>query len=154
MERDEFPTCPRCATALDRRGERLVCTACHGLQLNEAEISQLVAEMLVETVSMFGWRDRVAEPQPLALEDRAGERLTCPQCVAAMEPRRLYGLDVDRCPAHGIWFDGEELEQALQAAATLGKRRSTVGEKVFAAVAGPALIAAYVLELVFGRGAR
>lgn len=142
MNRDEFAQCPRCKAALDATGDRLVCKACGGILIAEPEVSKLIADMLGTTLSMLGWHSSTAEPQPLKLTDRPadGDAPTCPRCTAAMQPRGLYGIKVDRCDAHGIWFDREELEQTLRAAGTAEKPRSGLGEKVFTG----ALVAAYV----------
>ncbi len=39
--------------------------------------------------------------------------LRCPTCARPMNQRRLHQLDLDSCDNHGIWFDGDELEQTL-----------------------------------------
>src|SRR5262245_62297563 len=110
--RDEFPTCPRCQSALDARGARWVCGACNGMLVSDDEVSKLIADMLGTAVSVLGWHSRIAEPQKLVLAERPaeGEALTCPRCTAALQPRTLYSIKVDHCDAHGIWFDAQELE--------------------------------------------
>ena len=151
-ERDRFPECPRCHVALDARGTRWVCTRCHGILIADAEVSQMVADIVGDTLSHFGWKGKIAEPQPLELQPRtvaADDALTCPRCVATMEGHVLYGLDVDRCPAHGVWFDHQELENALQIASGAG-RLSSRGETAFGIIASAALLAAYVLQFVLG----
>jgi Zn-finger nucleic acid-binding protein len=36
--------------------------------------------------------------------------LKCPFCSSGMELERLYGVAVDVCPRHGIWFDAGEAQ--------------------------------------------
>jgi Zn-finger nucleic acid-binding protein len=152
MNRDDFPMCPRCDVALDANGARWVCKTCSGILLTEPEISRLVADMLGAAVSELGWTSRIAEPQPLKLAEREaeGQAPVCPRCAAAMAPRSLYGIKVDRCSEHGIWFDREELEQALRAASSVEKLRPGLGEKLFAGAIATAYIAAAVLQIIVG----
>jgi len=154
VNRDEFAECPRCHTALDPRGARMVCVPCGGILITEAEVSQLIADMLGSTVSALGWHGRVAEPQPLKFSDRATEPrdpATCPRCTAAMTPQLLYGIKIDRCGEHGIWFDRDELEAALRTASSVEKQRSTLGEKAFGAALVGAYIAATLAQLLLAR---
>jgi Zn-finger nucleic acid-binding protein len=147
--RDGFATCPRCKVALDPRGTRWVCAPCGGILLAEADISQLIADMLGNTLSLLGWSGKIAEPQPLKLVDRPAEdALTCPRCTAGLAPHLLYGIKVDRCGEHGLWFDREELEQVLRAAGAIEKQRAGVGEKVFGIAFVTAYIAAQILTLI------
>jgi Zn-finger nucleic acid-binding protein len=149
--RDEFPTCPRCKTALDAGRTRLICKQCEGALVTEPEVSQLIADIVGNVVSTMGWAGKVAEPQPLALEPReGGAGLVCPRCTAAMTAHKLYGIAVDRCDEHGIWFDKSELEGALQAAVRVNRPLSTLGEKVFGGVFITAYIAANLLAFLFG----
>jgi len=148
-ERDEFATCPRCQAALDPRGDRWICSQCTGLLLPEPALSQMIAEMIGSTVSALGWRGKVAEPQPLVLTPReATEHLTCPRCTTQMEATNLYGIEVDRCPAHGLWFDRDELEKALQRGLEAGRTKTPAAEKVFAGALMTAYIAAWVLRFL------
>jgi hypothetical protein len=41
----------------------------------------------------------------------------CPRCVAPMRFGMLFGVTVDRCDAHGYWFDPGKLQSVLYAAA-------------------------------------
>jgi hypothetical protein len=115
VNRDDVAGCPRCGRGLDVSGERLVCPGCKGHLVVEAEIRQLVGEMLAKI------RARTFELVPLPFADREpvpeDPTITCPRCAAHMTRHTLYELAVDRCPAHGVWFDGAELEAALAKAA-------------------------------------
>jgi hypothetical protein len=37
----------------------------------------------------------------------------CPRCARPMKPSLIEIVEVERCLAHGIWFDAGELERAL-----------------------------------------
>ena len=43
----------------------------------------------------------------------AADARECPRCPTKMASVALYGVALDRCPEHGIWFDGEELGRVL-----------------------------------------
>jgi hypothetical protein len=65
-----------------------------------------------------------------------------------MTPLDLYGLDVDRCERHGIWFDAGELESTLRAASEAGRTKSGAGEKTFGALLFAAYLAATILQII------
>ena len=133
--RDEIADCPRCQRGLEVAGDRLVCAGCRGQLVTEAELQHLVAGMLTKLHA------DLREPQPLPFAD--AERrpqdpdVTCPRCTTVMTRHLLYTLPVDRCSAHGVWFDGTELESALNKAAE-PTWKLTVGQKI-ATAAGIAL---------------
>jgi len=37
----------------------------------------------------------------------------CPRCPTQMKPVSMYGVTLDHCEHHGIWFDGDELARVL-----------------------------------------
>ena len=43
-------------------------------------------------------------------------RRPCPICTQFMQTRKEHGIQVDVCPAHGVWLDGNELAGILAAA--------------------------------------
>jgi len=106
--RDQRPRCPSCAedhalvSSRDgSRGSHLVCEHCKGTLVPAAEVEDMLSSLLVE---------------PFALPaGTAGER-TCPCCAAKLARLDLFGIEVDRCDAHGVWFDGKELTLVLEAA--------------------------------------
>jgi len=54
---------------------------------------------------------------------------TCPSCTTQMTKHTLYGIQVDRCSEHGVWFDKDELRAVLaEVGAEHGASMST-GEK-------------------------
>jgi Zn-finger nucleic acid-binding protein len=136
MMRDDIATCPACGRGLDASGRRLYCGACAGVLVTEDELRALISEM------QAGKPVGSAGPRSLALEpaDRAEARRTCPRCPARMAKHRLYGMLVDRCPAHGIWFDASELQDAL---ARVGAEaaRPPLRDKVLVTAAGVGWVA-------------
>src|SRR5438552_2548738 len=55
---------------------------------------------------------------------REGAARGCPECNAAMKTVSLDVVALDRCDAHGIWFDAEELQKVLTVAATFPAPRA------------------------------
>jgi len=51
--------------------------------------------------------------EPPAIAGAPGER-SCPICNTQMIVEVLEAVTVDRCTAHGVWFDDTELQSALQ----------------------------------------
>jgi hypothetical protein len=77
--------------------------------VTEDELRELIAEMQTKSPG------DPAAPHALALEPaHLYEAVrTCPRCAARMTKHTLYEMQVDRCEAHGIWFDDQELQGAL-----------------------------------------
>lgn len=112
--------CPRCGlpTLVPTRvaaAEVLRCQRCLGSFVSRAE-----APALRESFPEVGGLDRrrLAEVRRAAAARNLGDGiryLACPACGERMERRQFAlgsGLVVDRCVAHGVWFDGGELELA------------------------------------------
>jgi Zn-finger nucleic acid-binding protein len=56
------------------------------------------------------------------MEDGRGQQLSCPSCQLGMTTLRFGRMELDRCTAHGYWFDRDELEQVLYAVFELDQR--------------------------------
>lgn len=98
-------TCRACGGAgLEGDGAR--CEACNGAWVAELALLDLVADAVNLPLSGLPWARRKAR----------GPARACERCAAAMAPVALYDVDLDRCPGHGIWLDGDELERVLRAA--------------------------------------
>jgi Zn-finger nucleic acid-binding protein len=109
MMRDDTATCPSCGRGLDASGRRFYCGTCAGALVTEDELREMIADMAA------GAPDGPPGARPLALEPADyGVTRTCPRCPAAMSKHMFYGMHVDRCEAHGIWFDDQELQGALE----------------------------------------
>ncbi len=58
---------------------------------------------------------RQSLPRPLVWsDDPARAQLPCAACGNAMQALVLFSVPVDRCRAHGVWFDGDELALVLE----------------------------------------
>ena len=101
--RDATRPCPRCATSLVEAGLRWTCRGCEGVWITRDELDQMARRMIPDL-----------DPDVrLPVTTRATRApLACPFHGEALRPSRLGGVPVDDC-AHGVWFDGDELAQAL-----------------------------------------
>ncbi|MDB4957161.1 MAG: hypothetical protein JWO36_4730 [Myxococcales bacterium] len=94
--------CPSCKeVALDYRGDRWACDTCSGSFVENAALTAMVMDMTNSPWEL-----------PVGVSDKAGER-ACPVCSEAMRVEVLEAVTIDRCAAHGVWFDDKELEAAL-----------------------------------------
>lgn len=96
--------CPRCSTGLTTIGSLRVCLSCRGVWMTEAEIGARIRERCP------------GDSGALEFVEGDGTALPCPACSEPMAACYLEGVPVDRCVAHGVWFDVEELERTLKAA--------------------------------------
>lgn len=109
--------CPACNSALREFHTRLVCDACEGIMMSLADLSHGIFDMTS------------LEPA-LSFDKEADGKRQCPRCDQAMkrcEVRiELEGhiekphVELDRCDAHGLWFDKEELGRVLEKVAGKG----------------------------------
>src|SRR5690349_8938550 len=102
--RDSFENCPRCAVELTDARSARACPSCRGLWIAEAVVSEMVLQMLsLGSLSRLQLRELRRAEQPVA----------CPTCGERMEQAEIHEVPIDRCSKHGVWFDRDELEQAL-----------------------------------------
>jgi Zn-finger nucleic acid-binding protein len=146
VNRDEAATCPTCEghRALDPYGEnttRLVCDGCKGVFIALPELERLVAEAKKHAPT------DIVEATPLVLAaTKKDEPLRrCPRCVTMMTKHDLHGIVVDRCEAHGLWFDHEELAQVLQKIDLASRPPASLAQKL--AIGG--LSAAMLADVAF-----
>jgi Zn-finger nucleic acid-binding protein len=102
--RDEHERCPRCGTDLTQAGSVRACTSCRGMWVQEDILITMAA-------NMFAPPKRA--PVPLVPQTR--QPLPCPSCREAMATWTLHAIAIDRCAAHGLWFDRDELQIVLRA---------------------------------------
>jgi Zn-finger nucleic acid-binding protein len=100
--RDAFPTCPDCAVALQTYGTRLGCDTCGGTLVTVAELLELLNSFDSKHPRSLDWPE-IERPS----------RRRCPCCEAIMIGVRMESVPVERCAAHGIWFDRGELAKVL-----------------------------------------
>lgn len=107
---DALP-CPACGatlTGMSAAGRRLDrCGACHGVWIAEPVLAEMFAEMSHGKVTEVPF-DRTYE---------GPSRRGCPSCAQPMPNLTIGLVAVERCAAHGVWFDHEELERTLHGAA-------------------------------------
>lgn len=85
--------CPACSDEiLDKEGN---CRVCGGVWLDEERVEERAASALEITGGRYSERH-------------------CPACDEKMDEPLIYGVPIDRCPAHGMWFDKAELDEVLQ----------------------------------------
>lgn len=92
--------CPACSSDLDKQGH---CRACGGQWLANGSA-----------------RERV----PLVLTGGGYGERHCPVCDETMDEPLIFDIPVDRCEAHGLWFDKAELDEVVARSKTDGWKSS------------------------------
>jgi Zn-finger nucleic acid-binding protein len=98
--------CPRCLTRTLSSSRLHRCSVCAGVWIEEATLAEHVSTMQSSVPRQLAWSE--------STERRA---LPCAECRAPMVPRLLFGVPVNRCRRHGVWFDARELSLVLERAA-------------------------------------
>ncbi|HLL21105.1 MAG TPA: zf-TFIIB domain-containing protein [Kofleriaceae bacterium] len=98
--------CPRCRTVELTSGELQHCTSCQGSWVSQLTLGEHVGAMQVDVEPRLLWQET---------QHRVG--LPCAVCKHTMETALLFGVPVDRCHAHGVWFDKDELSEMLRRSA-------------------------------------
>ncbi len=104
------PRCPEDASELEVRGDAHACPSCGGLF-----VPSPAAARIDEEPERFSGLDTSAAPAEAAGRPATGYR-RCPVCSTMMSRfnyGKVSGVLVDRCPAHGVWFDQGELTAVL-----------------------------------------
>ena len=86
------------------------------------------------------WTEIGAAEAPALDAAAAGRPRMCFACSGELEPRALFGVPVGRCPAHGLWFDFDELLAAV--GRTIDPQRRWLTALVSALDAGAEYVAA------------
>ena len=100
-------SCPRCLEhrllAPDGEYDARACASCRGAWLPTAAARRVLA-------GAFGPLDALPTV-------KAGfGALRCPDCAVELVRRRVAGVEIDVCAAHGVWFDHREVERVRAAA--------------------------------------
>jgi Zn-finger nucleic acid-binding protein len=143
--RDEFPTCPTCRAALtpapDER--RLACGTCEGVLVTDAAVMAAVQGVLAH--------HDAPETLPYEPATLAEPAYQCPRCAAQMAKHSLYGIQIDRCDAHGVWFERQELQRVLEQVGLTDKSPGRpMSEKVTVGITVGAYIALGIIRFVAG----
>lgn len=113
------PVCPRCTTTSMHRSHAhgvwvLACSTCHGLWLDRDACSSLSLALTREHAH--------AEAHVFDAP--------CPMCRQAMERITVREIALERCEAHGVWFDHQELDHIVHAhAQTAASPRPTASRR-------------------------
>lgn len=110
-------TCPQCATGLAPSSGDVpifVCATCGGAWI-DAQASVAVLQGKADPSEV---QRRSSPPSP-----RTGPETTrsCARCNVPMLPYPFGGVLLDTCPAHGTWFDHDEIERVVKAARKASK---------------------------------
>ena len=112
-ESPRAPRCPSCQTALRQAGFTERCDRCDGAWIPEDVLVGLLQEKASSLVELT-WQPRApaagAAPEPPR---------PCAVCEQPMQPVSLSEVALDRCTAHGVWFDARELAAVLRHAREL-----------------------------------
>lgn len=119
LEGHELP-CPLCGALMPPQQVGGVglneCRGCNGLWVPGDNL-QLLLSRAVEAREAAGPQARLQKKPRVEGANPAAQRVhyrKCPECQAFMQRRnfgRSSGVIVDRCNAHGVWLDADELEQ-------------------------------------------
>jgi Zn-finger nucleic acid-binding protein len=96
--------CPHCRDPLDQYGDHWTCPRCSGAFVETPALEAMIAEMAHAPYEL---------PAPAAAP---GTR-ACPVCGEPTWAQALEGRTVERCPAHGVWFERGALSEVLARAA-------------------------------------
>ena len=124
--------CPRCGNemeSMESDGVTLdVCFQCGGTWYDPGELQQ----------SVEGALTNFEDPQEGASDSRVQAStpeelryLKCPRCQASMNRKnfkRISGVMVDVCHAHGVFLDGGEFEAIIEFFARGGKKKAQLRE--------------------------
>lgn len=88
--------CPTCKTPLSQAGYTEKCSTCDGAWVAEETLVAVLQERASAMVDL-PWRPRT--------QDRVRG---CAVCGSPMQAVSLGDIPLDRCPAHGVWFDEAE----------------------------------------------
>ena len=108
--RDAQLACPACARVLIPQPggpSRLWCEDCRGLLVPTTEVEALISDF---------------KHAPFTLPAGTPGERQCPRCVAKFVRFRLFGIELDRCAAHGVWFDRREFVHVLEASTGVDPR--------------------------------
>nr|HEX4317455.1 zf-TFIIB domain-containing protein [Kofleriaceae bacterium] len=115
--RDRHAACLYCEAGLARTETRLVCEHCASMLVGDGELQQILEEVDPDDL----------RPLVTRLVAAAAPARTCPACPTEMHAYVLADTVVDRCAAHGTWFDPGELQRVLHALATARTSRLAAG---------------------------
>lgn len=108
-------TCPVCAAPLEEAGRTFRCRQCEGAWIGEEAVVAIL-EQRAATLVDLPWQARQDKPRP------------CAECKAEMQTVDLGSVHLDRCPAHGVWFDAHELAALIKQAKKFTTKETAASE--------------------------
>lgn len=115
--RDHHLSCPGCNATLREFRGRYVCDKCDGMLLGLPDLAHAIHDMTsVEPAFEFRAEKTGKRGCPLCTKPMTICKLTVMFDGESLEPKPT----LDRCDAHGLWFDGEELAGVFEKVATKG----------------------------------
>jgi Zn-finger nucleic acid-binding protein len=93
------------------------CPECGGLWIDQTAFERISAESQAQQSALRALGTLPPPRSELTEEARKVVYLKCPDCGTVMHRRnyaRRSGIIIDVCPAHGIWFDRDELTHVLE----------------------------------------
>jgi Zn-finger nucleic acid-binding protein len=127
--------CPYCSRRLVETRVHDValfgCGACGGIWMDNDAGKRLEAhpDAAIEDLAESAWESPAAQTARKFRADAGPRQLACPVCATPLSREAgPGGAKLDRCVAHGVWFDGHELtvvvrECARRQAAAMEQRR-------------------------------
>jgi Zn-finger nucleic acid-binding protein len=96
--------CPTCSGSLELAGRTYKCETCDGAWV-KGEVLVPLLEQSASALVELPW-------QP----NTEAHVRACPECGTNMATVKLGSVALDRCEAHGVWFDEKELAALLKQA--------------------------------------
>jgi Zn-finger nucleic acid-binding protein len=116
-------SCPQCTlglAAVEGEVPLFACAQCGGVWF-DAQASMAVLQGKVDPSEV---QRRSKPPAPRSGPERSRP---CARCSEAMLPYPFGDVMLDTCPAHGTWFDHDEIERVVKAARKLAKKNPLEG---------------------------
>jgi Zn-finger nucleic acid-binding protein/RNA polymerase subunit RPABC4/transcription elongation factor Spt4 len=137
-EEQSVRSCPRCRQPLAgaRAGEHPYehCPGCGGLWVDRQIFDRLLTQTERQRPAVSSGIPTQSEPARKTAPKGGPQPfyLNCPECGQVMARANFAtrsGVLIDRCPAHGIWFDRDELSRILAFVRDGGKERAEALER-------------------------
>ena len=99
------------------------CEACGGVWLGPDGAVHILRGLGDELEHEIARASTIVEARAAARPSDAGER-SCPTCAQTMGRLTVGRTVVDSCPAHGTWFDREEVSAVVRQCGALRRARA------------------------------
>lgn len=124
-------TCPRCLRQLEERKARSAtifgCPSCGGVLLDKAQ-TDIVFKRMPGGLALVTASNKAVQVSENARPHTDGAA-RCPACAEEMMLCEAELIRIDQCPAHGTWFDANELRQIANAEAHRERQERATSER-------------------------